>query len=226
MSQTLSTLMESALNEKALNFSLIDCLICLACAFLLGGLIALTYKKTYRGVMYSSTYGITLVAMTMVSTLILMVVTSNVVLTLGMVGALSIIRFRTAIKESMDVMFMFWAVASGIVVGAGLIGMAAIGCILIAAVLFILSNRKQLGSTPYVLVVRMQDPAIMDEVMRETKQNVSRMQIKNKTITGTDAELTLDVRLKNDDASFVTPLAKLPGVMSAALVTYNGEYIS
>ncbi|MBQ8136652.1 MAG: DUF4956 domain-containing protein [Clostridia bacterium] len=226
MSQTLSTLMESTLNQKALNFSLIDCLICLACAFALGCLIALTYKKTYRGVMYSSTYGITLVAMTMVSTLILMVVTSNVVLTLGMVGALSIIRFRTAIKEPMDVMFMFWAVAAGIVVGAGLLGMAAIGCIVIAVVLFILANRKQIGSTPYVLVVRMQDPGVMDEVMNTVKPNVTRMQIKNKTITGTDAELTLDVRLKNDDAAFVTPLSKLPGVMSAALVTYNGEYIS
>ena len=223
---TLSQLMESTLSEKAFSFSLVDCLICLASAFVLGALIALTYKKTYQGVMYSSTYGITLVGMTMVSTLILMVVTSNVVLTLGMVGALSIIRFRTAIKEPMDVMFMFWAVAAGIVIGAGLIGMAFVGCAIIMLVLFILCNRKQIGQTPYVLVVRMADTEAERQAMEYLKGQLKKWQIKNKTVMPGSVELTLDVRLNGEDASFVNNLVRIPGVENAALVTYNGEYIS
>ncbi len=226
MTTTLSTLMESTLIEKALNFSLVDCVILLVCSFLLGSLVAWTYKKTYTGVMYASTFGITLVSMTMVSSLVLMLVSSNVVLTLGTVGALSIIRFRTAIKEPMDVMFMFWAVACGIVIGAGMIGMALIGSILIALVLILLTGRHQIGAVPYVLVVRCSDTETERRVMDQVRGNVRKLQIKNKTVTPQGVELTLDVRLTNEDAGFVNTLGTMEGVSNAALVTYNGEYIS
>ncbi len=226
MTATLSTLMDSTLLSKALSFSLPDCLISLVCAFLLGSLIAWTYKKTYTGVMYASTFGITLVAMSMVSSLILMLVSSNIVLTLGTVGALSIIRFRTAIKEPMDVMFMFWAVSCGIVIGAGLIGMALVGSILIALVLLLLTGRHRIGAVPYVLVVRCEDTAAEEKVMNEVRSRVKRLQIKNKTVSPKGVELTLDVRLNNEDAGFVNTLGNMAGVSNAALVTYNGEYIS
>ena len=226
MTAALNTLKESTLLERALSFSLLDCFIILVCSFLLGGLVAWTYRKTYTGVMYASAFGITLVAMTMVSSLILMLVSSNVVLTLGTIGALSIIRFRTAIKEPMDVMFMFWAVTCGIVAGAGLIGMALIGSILISLALILLTHRRPVGTVPYMLVVRCADAETETRAMDLVRQNVRKLEIKNKTVTPHGVELTLDVRLRSSDAGFVNALGTMEGVTDAALVTYNGEYVS
>ncbi len=225
MTATFASLFDSTLLTKAATFSLIDTVICMAFALALGGFIALVYKKTFAGVMYSMTYGVTLVAMTMISTLILMLVTSNVVLTLGMVGALSIIRFRTAIKEPMDVAFMFWAVAVGIVIGAGMIGMAIVGSLLIGVAMLVLCNRKQ-TVTPYILVLRLADSAAEKAVMQVVAPAVKKSQIKAKTVTVNGIELTLDVRLKGDDTDFVTQVSGLQGVQCATLVTYNGEYMS
>ena len=107
--------------------SMFDMVIALLLAFGLGVFIYLIYKKTYAGVMYSSSFGVTLVALTMITTLVILAVTSNVVLSLGMVGALSIVRFRTAIKEPLDIAFLFWSIAAGIVLAAGMIPLAVFG---------------------------------------------------------------------------------------------------
>ena len=226
MDEILNGLFRFELWEKAVSFSLPDALIGMAFAFVLGLLIALTYRKTFTGVMYSRTYGITLVAMTMISALILMVVTSNVALTLGMVGALSIIRFRTAIKEPMDVAFMFWAVAAGITVGAGLIGLGIIGSLLIALAFVLLCSRKDHGAAPYILVIHCDGTEAERAACALAENAAKKVRVKSKTVGENGTELVMDLRMKNDDTAFVTKISALPGVRDAALMTYNGDYVS
>ena len=128
---TFQDIFKSSFLENVNSVSLLDMLLALALAFGLGMFIFLVYKKTFSGVMYSSSFGVTLIALTMITTLVILAVTSNIVLSLGMVGALSIVRFRTAIKEPLDIAFLFWAIAAGIVLAAGLIPLAVAGLSLI-----------------------------------------------------------------------------------------------
>lgn len=133
---------KSSFLESITEFSIPDTIIGLAAALLLGLFIFVIYKKTLTGVMYSSGFALTLIGLSLVTTLVIMAVTSNVVLSLGMVGALSIVRFRTAIKEPVEIVFLFWALASGIVVGAGMIPLAIIGSVIIGLALLFFANRK------------------------------------------------------------------------------------
>ena len=156
--EVISRLLTSAFFQKAVDFSLPDALLTMALSFVIGLFIALLYRATYQGVMYTMTYGVTLVAMTMVSAMILLVVTSNVVLTLGMVGALSIIRFRTSVKEPLDIMYMFWAVGAGIAIGAGMAGVAIIGSVAVGLAVLFLTRGRQNG-VPYILVLTLENKA-------------------------------------------------------------------
>ena len=133
-------------------------LIALALAFGIGVFIFYVYKKTYSGVMYSSSFGVTLIALTLVTTLVILAVTSNVVLSLGMVGALSIVRFRTAIKEPLDIAFLFWSIAVGIVLAAGMIPLAIIGSVIVGVILLLFVNRTP-SRNPYIVVLRCADHA-------------------------------------------------------------------
>ena len=137
-----SDIFKSSFLENVTTVSLPDMLIALALSFGVGLFIFLIYKKTYQGVMYSSGFGVALLALTMITTLVILAVTSNVVLSLGMVGALSIVRFRTAIKEPLDLAFLFWSIAAGIVLAAGFIPLAVIGSAIIGVILLLFVNRK------------------------------------------------------------------------------------
>ncbi|MCI8360656.1 MAG: DUF4956 domain-containing protein [Clostridiales bacterium] len=216
---------KSSFLEKTSSFSLLDMAIGLALAFILGLFIFFVYKKTYRGVMYSGSFGLSLLAMTMVTTLILLAVTSNVVLSLGMVGALSIVRFRTAVKEPMDIVFIFWAIAAGIVLGAGFIPLAVFGSVFIGLILFLFTNRKS-HDAPYVLVVNCVDDQAERLAGGTIGQQVRRFAVKSKTVSPDGVEVTYDLRLREGATQFVNQLADLPGVRSAVLVSYNGEYLS
>lgn len=214
------------LNSANLNtFSVLDTLIALALAFVLGLFIYLVYKKTYKGVMYSAAFGVSLLAMSMITTLVILAVTANIVLSLGMVGALSIVRFRTAIKEPMDIAFLFWAIAAGIVLGAGLIPLAIIGSVIIGVVILVFANIKSVGAVPYILVVNcafQAEPAVNSII----KQGALKYLLKAKTVTKRGLELTYEVRLKDKEAYTVNKLMGLEGVGNATLVSYNGEYMS
>ena len=190
----------------------------------LGLFIFLVYKKTYSGVMYSTSFGVTLIALTMISTLVILAVTSNVVLSLGMVGALSIVRFRTAIKEPLDIAFLFWAIAAGIVLAAGMIPLAVIGSCLIGLVLMLFVNRKTYVR-PYILVIRAEDHAGEVRALESVKGNVKRMVVKGKSVTKGEVEVNLEVRLKSENTDFVNQVSDLEGVKSCVLVTYNGDYM-
>lgn len=198
--------------------------IALLLALGVGLFIFLVYKKTYSGVMYSTSFGVTLIALTMISTLVILAVTSNVVLSLGMVGALSIVRFRTAIKEPLDIAFLFWAVAAGIVLAAGLIPLAIIGSCLIGLVLMLFVNRKT-HVRPYILVIRAEDHAGEVRALESVRENVRRMVVKGKSVTKGEVEMNLEVRLKSENTDFVNQVSDLEGVKSCVLVTYNGDYM-
>ena len=215
---------KSSFLENISSVSILDMAIALALAFGIGMFIFLVYKKTYQGVMYSSSFGTTLVALTMITTVVILAVTSNVVLSLGMVGALSIVRFRTAIKEPLDIAFLFWSIAVGIVLAAGMIPLAVIGSIIIGVILLTFVNKKS-HCNPYIIVVQCENHESEKAVVNFLNGNVLKSTVKSKTAQKGLVELTFDVRLKDENTDFINTLANLKGVSSAVLVSYNGEYM-
>ena len=198
--------------------------IALALAFGIGMFIFLVYKKTYQGVMYSSGFGTTLIALTMITTVVILAVTSNVVLSLGMVGALSIVRFRTAIKEPLDIAFLFWAIAVGIVLAAGFIPLAVVGSVIIGAILLIFVNKKS-HCNPYIVVLSCTDDNAEQKAIDFLRGNVQKCVVKSKTATKGLIEQNLEIRMVNENTGFINALSNMPGVNSAVLVSYNGEYM-
>ena len=221
---TFNDIFKSSFLENVTAVSILDIVLALTLAFCLGLFIFFIYKKTYSGVMYSSSFGVTLVALTMITTLVILAVTSNVVLSLGMVGALSIVRFRTAIKEPLDIAFLFWAIADGIVLAAGMIPLAVFGSVLIGVIILVFANHKDM-SNPYIVVIRARDHASEARAMEYLRSNVKKCVVKSKTAQKGLVELNLEIRLKDDNTDFVNGLADLPGVDSAVLVSYNGDYM-
>ena len=219
---TFNDIFKSSFLENVTAVSLLDMALALALAFGLGMFIFLVYKKTYQGVMYSSSFGVTLVALTMITTLVILAVTSNVVLSLGMVGALSIVRFRTAIKEPLDIAFLFWAIAVGIVLAAGFIPLAVFGSVIIGVMLLVFVNHKS-HQNPYMLVLQCADAQAEQTALSYLTAETKRCVIKSKAAQAGNIELNVEVRLKSEDTSFVNGLAATPGVSSAVLVSYNGD---
>ncbi len=221
---TFQDIFKSSFLENVQSVSLFDMALALILAFGVGLFIFLIYKKTFAGVMYSSGFGVTLVALTMITTLVILAVTSNIVLSLGMVGALSIVRFRTAIKEPLDIAFLFWAIAAGIVLAAGLIPLAMFGSVAIGLVLLVFANKKP-HLNPYMVVLRCNGHESESAAVGFLQNQVQRMAVKSKTAQQGMVELNLEVRLRGHDTDFVNQLASIPGVASAVLVSFNGEYM-
>ena len=219
-----SDIFKSSFLENVTAVSLTDMLIALALSFGVGLFIFLIYKKTYQGVMYSSGFGVALLALTMITTLVILAVTSNVVLSLGMVGALSIVRFRTAIKEPLDLAFLFWSIAAGIVLAAGFIPLAVIGSAIIGVILLLFVNRKS-HVNPYILVLQCADSATEATAKAYLETKTQRCVLKSKAVQAGNIELNLELRLKSDNTDFINELSAMDGVTSAALVSYNGDYM-
>ncbi|MBQ7121257.1 MAG: DUF4956 domain-containing protein [Clostridia bacterium] len=219
-----SDIFKSSFIENIASVSMLDMAIAMALAFLIGIFIFFVYKKTFSGVMYSSSFGVTLVALTMITTLVILAVTSNVVLSLGMVGALSIVRFRTAIKEPLDIAFLFWAIAVGIVLAAGMIPLAVIGSIVIGVVLLVFVNRKS-HFNPYLIVINCDSHSSEENAKNYLKDKVNKCTVKSKTAQSGSVELTLEIRLKDDNTDFINELSAMNGINSAVLVSYNGDYM-
>ena len=221
---TFQDIFKSSFLENVTSVSLLDMTLALVLAFGVGLFIFLVYQKTYQGVMYSSSFGVTLVALTMITTLVILAVTSNVVLSLGMVGALSIVRFRTAIKEPLDIAFLFWSIAVGIVLAAGLIPLAVFGSVVIGIMLLVFVNRKS-RYDPYIAVIQCDGQESETRAADFLRQNTRRCVVKSKTVQKDVVELNLEIRLKDENTGFINALADLPGVRSAVLVSYNGDYM-
>ena len=215
---------KSGFLENISSISIFDMALAMLLAFGLGLFIFFVYKKTYAGVMYSSSFGVTLVALTMITTLVILAVTSNVVLSLGMVGALSIVRFRTAIKDPMDIAFLFWAIAAGIVLAAGLIPLAVFGSLFIGIIILIFANRKDV-TRPFIVVLVCNGHQSEEQAMEELLRHTRRCSVKSKTARKGSVELNLEVRLRDGNTDFMNDIAEIDGVESAVLVSYNGDYM-
>lgn len=224
LAMTFKDIFKSSFLENATSFSIMDTIIALLLAFAIGLFVFFVYKKTFNGVMYSSSFGVSLMAMTLITTLVILAITSNVVLSLGMVGALSIVRFRTAIKEPLDIAFLFWSIAVGIVLGAGMIPLAVFGSIFIGIVMLIFVNKKSVDN-PYILVINCMNDESEKKVNETLKNVVKKYIIKSKSVSINGIEITMEIRLKDMTTEFVNGISSISGVSQAVLVSYNGEYM-
>ena len=222
---TFNDIFKSSFLENVTEFSILDTLIGLGFALVIGLFIFVIYKKTLTGVLYSNGFALTLVGLSLVTTLVIMAVTSNVVLSLGMVGALSIVRFRAAIKEPVEIVFLFWSLAVGIVIGAGMLPLAVIGSAIIGLILLLFANRK-VRHNPYILVLSCADEGAETAALELLGRNTAHWQVKSKTVTASGIELTAELRTRDASTAFVNEISRLPGMGNATLVSYNGEYLS
>lgn len=221
---TFNDIFKSSFLEKVTSFSLVDSFIAILISFMIGVFIYAVYKKTFTGVMYSRTFNISLIAMTMITSLIIQGVTSNIVLSLGMVGALSIVRFRTAIKDPMDIVFLFWSISAGILSGAGLIPLAVVGSIIIGIVLVITMNNIT-TDIAYLLVIKCINDNSEKEAANLLKSKIKKYGIKSKTVSGNDGiEIVYEIRLKEQNSAFVNEINALQGINSVVMLSYDGNY--
>ena len=160
----------------------------------------------------------------MITAAVIMTISSNLMLSLGMVGALSIVRFRTAIKEPLDLAFLFWSIAAGIVLAAGFIPLAVIGSAIIGVILLLFVNRKS-HVNPYILVLQCADSASEAAAKTFLDGKTQRCVVKSKTVRAGTVELNCEIRLKSDNTDFINELSAMDGVQSAALVSYNGDFM-
>ena len=222
---TFNDIFKSSFLESVTGFSLSEVLLAMLFAVIVGLFIFWVYKKTFTGILYSSGFALTLIGLTLVTTLVIIAVTSNVVLSLGMVGALSIVRFRTAIKEPMEIVFLFWSIAVGIVIGAGMIPLAVLGSVIIGIILLIFANRKNVENA-YILVLNCENEEAENTAAELLKNTVKKYRIRSKTVNADGIELTTELKIKDDKMAFVNQMNKITGVKNATLVSYNGVYMS
>lgn len=215
---------KSGFLETITSISVLDMLLTIVLSFGIGLFIFLIYKKTYRGVMYSAGFGTTLIALTMITSIVILAVTSNVVLSLGMVGALSIVRFRTAIKDPLDIAFLFWSIGAGIILAAGMIPLAVIGSLCIGLILLFFVNKKS-HTHPYMVVLNCADHEAEVRAKEFLAKNVTRSTVKSKSAVKGAIEMNIEVRLKEDDTDFINILSEISGVNSVVIVSYNGDYM-
>lgn len=220
---TFQDIFKSSYLEKLAEFSFLDAAIALILAFLTGLFIHTIYRRTFNGVLYSKPFNTSLVLLTMLTTFIILAVTSNVVLSLGMVGALSIVRFRTAIKDPLDLVFLFWAIGSGIVLGAGMVPLALVGSLLIGLVILAFARGTD-QNQPFVLILDLEDESAEVESLTYLKKEPHRLKLKSKTITPGQIEIIYELRLCDQNTAFVNELVSLRGVRNATLVSCNGDY--
>ena len=210
--------------ENFSGFSIVDSIIYLGLSLLIGFFIYLVYAKTFSGVAYSKSFNISLISMTVITSLIILGITSNVILSLGMVGALSIVRFRSAIKDPMDIVYLFWAICEGILCGAGLVPLALVGAVVVGLLLFLFSIRHTY-TEPYLLIVRFTDSKSEKVIESIIKKNTNKLRIKSKTVTADmETEIIFEVRLINEKTDFLDKLAKTESVSYTTLVSYDGNY--
>lgn len=215
----------SIMDNFVSDISISKIIITLGVSFLIGLFIFILYKRVFSGVLYSKSFNVSLIGMTMVTAMIIIAVNSNLVLSLGMVGALSIVRFRTPIKDPTDLIFLFWAAAVGIVTGAGFFTLAAVGSVIVGLIMFLFIKNTSV-ETPYLLVVNCDSDESEQLVHTQMRQVVKRYNVKQKTVSPNNIEMTLEVRLRDGEGQFVNRISELGGVKNVVLISYNGDYVS
>ncbi len=220
----MDSILNSSFIKNATAVSGFDMFLGIIVSFIIGFFIFMVYKKTFSGVMFSSNFGLSLIGMAMITCAVILAVSSNVVLSLGMLGTLSIVRFRTALKDPFDIVFLFWAITSGIIVGAGMIPLAVVTSLLMGIVMTVFVNRKS-RTTPYIIVINCENSDVEDGVMNIIESKSEKSTVKGKTVSRTGMELTVEVQLKDGYSKFVNDIIDIEGVINAVMVSYNGEYM-
>ncbi len=204
------------------NLSLPHILVCLGAATICGVLIYLVYRFFYRGAVYSDNFNILLIMITVVTSFIIMTISANIVLSLGMVGALSIVRFRSAVKDPLDIGFLFWGIAAGLTCGAGLYFVALVGSAVIAVIYIILHFCKK-EKKSYLLILRYSEKA---EEQVNALLGGMKYKLKSKTLTDGETELTVEIKINNNDTSDAARFKTVEGISGVTLVEYSGEYMN
>ncbi len=207
------------------RFTSVDVVVNIFISFAIGMFIFYIYKKTFRGVLYQKSFNVTLVIVCTITTLIIMTISGNLVLSLGMVGALSIVRFRTPIKDPIDLAFLFWAITVGIANGVNYFNISIIGSVFVSIIILLLTRKEEID-TPYLLVMEMPSDGEDDDVNKLISGAVSKIKLKSKSINPSFAELTFEVRLKDGDTSFLKTLRDEMKVTKATLISYSGDLSS
>lgn len=224
--QTFDSIFKSNFTENFTAITLFDTISSIVLAFILGLIIVLVYRKTYGGLMYQNSFAIALIGMAMVTNMLILAVTSNVILSLGMVGALSIVRFRTAIKEPSDILFLFWAISVGIIVAAGFFPLAVIGTIAIALMVLVFFSYQK-GPRPYILLVHVKDYDMEKALYKILREENLSYKLKSKTIDPDSIELNIEVGLADDkEGVIISKIKQDLGIERLMLVSYNGEYLN
>ena len=207
--------------EQFANLTPMKMVIALLMGFVVGVIIAFVYRKCYRGVLYSPSFAMTLVMLTLITTPVVMCIKSDIALSMGMVGALSIVRFRTAVKDPMDTAYMFWALTMGILLGAELYVIALVAVLGISVVLFLMTFVKFTTPNAYLLVLHYDEEAEYD-INQQLRRTVKQRRLRSKTVTRAGAEMTYEVRLDNKQ-DLVASMLNIEGVHDATLVACQTE---
>ncbi|WDV45568.1 DUF4956 domain-containing protein [Clostridiaceae bacterium M8S5] len=219
---TFQDILKEGIIENISNISAVSIGITLSIAFIIGMFIFKVYKVTYQSVVYTKSFNISLVMMTMVTSLVILAVTANVVLSLGMVGALSIVRFRSAIKDPMDIVFMFWSIATGIITGAGFYLLAVVGSLVIGIVIYLLTKSIK-NESPYILLVNYSNKKSEEQILQKVRGKATKYFIKSKTVEDSGMELTISLRIKDNETELLNDLKKIDSVTNTILVS-NHEF--
>ena len=222
---TISQIFQSTFFARSVEaFSFIDVLLTLLISGLIGFMIYMVYKKCSTSIMYSHSFNISLVVMGIISAMLIMAVTSNIAVSLGTLGALSIVRFRTAVKDPIDIVYIFWSIAAGIITGAGMFLSALLGSLFLGIILMLLSRRRSKYDS-YLLIVNFEPLSLEPAIYTLLKENVKRYRVKSKNIyPGGICELTLEVAIAGENSMFLNDISETDGVTSAVLVTYDGRF--
>ena len=203
------------------QYNISSILVALVAALALGILIFLVYRRFYTGVIYSRTFSVTLVGMTVLTCMVTLAISTNVVISLGMVGALSIVRFRTAVKDPMDLLYLFWAITTGITSGAGMYVLALIAAAIMILMIILFYSRQQRGKI-YIAVIHYSGDEAGDEVIRCFGKR--KYFIKSKTMRKEKTEMAVEIFCKQADMDFMEKIRAIEHVDDVTLIQYNGEY--
>ncbi len=218
-------MLDALLQNSSFYLNYTDMVLALVLSAAQGFLVCFVYRYSYRGVLYTKNFSISLVLMAVISSVLIMAVATNIVLSLGMVGALSIVRFRTALKDPLDIVFLFWAISIGIVTGAGLFFLSLFGSICVALII-LLMTRLSFATRPYMLSIHCSPDVGENEIREVLKKNSSRFHLKAKNKTANHCELTFELRIKDGSDTIVNRISEIEGVTHAVLIVYNGDYVS
>ena len=216
------SILESAMYSQSISLStFLTILVDMAVALVVGMVIYAIYKKYYRGVVYDRSFALTLVGLTVLTCMVTLAISTNIIISLGMVGALSIVRYRTAIKEPLDILYIFWAITSGITIGASMYLLAAVG-LFFMIILIMVMDRKKSQNKAYIMMTHLTDPKAEEQVLEKLRSYEHK--VRNKIARDGSTELTIQIDADESELSIADELKKISGVKDVTLIAYDGEY--